>query len=566
MKNRILKDLSVANDHTLKLARSFLSDLESPLVDSLDKGDYLALVNAPFPNPLESDFPRAYAARELLRKYPFKINGVDREAAARKSFLAAEATCGVQNYQWANLRADPHRAPVFLEKMREKIRIILGKFHWEAASAHCGFGKGATYSLQRRHGDAYYKFGSKTDVTFAALPVAEAMLKWACPLWHQDLTSGGSFLDAVTLVPGNRVTFVPKDALKDRTIAIEPNLNMFLQKGIGGLIRSRLKALGLNLNDQQPHNQRLAFEGSCTDLLATIDLSSASDSVSLSLVEFLLPPDWFQAIMLTRSAYGVLPDRSLIAYEKVSSMGNGFTFELETLIFLACVLVHVPRPRVNVNVAVYGDDIICPSDNARAVIRSLDCMGFTPNLSKTFYAGPFRESCGKHYLNGADVTPLFVKEGIDTPPRLYWFANQVRRFSRLHYGLDSRYRNTWDLTVSCLPRTIRYKFLISDGMGDNGLVVDSDFALSRSARFCRETWQLRSFSFAETGVSRILDDSRYLLRSLFNLERSAGHLPPVVNNGLVEIHEYVPGLKPASVRYKRCYPLVREWSHHGPWL
>lgn len=133
---------------------------------------------------------------------------------------------------------------------------------------------------------------------------------------------------------GNKVTTVPKNSKTDRVIAIEPLMNMYVQKGIGGAIRHSLRSVGINLNDQTS-NQRLAREGSLQGKLATVDLSSASDSVSLLLVEELLPPDWVAAIKLCRSPCGVLPDGSVINYQKVSSMGNGFTFELESLIFWA---------------------------------------------------------------------------------------------------------------------------------------------------------------------------------------------------------------------------------------
>lgn len=564
MKNQDLKALGTANDHTVKLALSYLRALKSPLAESLAGGDFRAVVTAPFPDVTSNDFPVLYKARELLRKYPFVISGVDREKASYANFASAEQACGLQNSWLANLQADPHRAPLFLRRMRDKIREILGPFHWELVAVHSGHGKGATYSLPRACGDAYYKFGIYPDCTSTALPVVDALLRWGFPSWHQALTDGLPISECVTLVAGNRVTTVPKDALKDRLIAIEPSLNMFFQKGLGSLIRSRLKALGLNLNHQQPLNGELARLGSIDGSLATIDLSSASDSVSLGLVEYILPPDWFEAVSLLRSEHGVLPSGELITYEKVASMGCGFTFELESLIFLALALVTVREPRLNVNVAVYGDDIIVPNRDASAVLMNLDCLGFTPNMSKTFSTGPFRESCGKHYLNGEDVTPLYVKEPIDTVPRLYWFANQLKRLNRLTYGIDKTFKDTWDLAVQCIPRACRNRFLIPDGVGDLGLVVDFDAACSVT-KFCRTTFSLRYCSFGIHSVTDRVNDNAALLKSLYLLESTPGSLP-VYAKKVVEPLEYVPGLKQTEECYVRVLAYTPRWSHHGPWI
>ncbi len=564
MKNQDLKALGTANDHTVKVALSYLRALKSPLAESLAGGDFSAVVSAPFPALDDENFRDKYLAREFLRKYPFEIAGTDREGTAIKKFYEAEQQCGLQNSWLANLQADPHRAPLFLRTMREKIRKILGKFSWELVAVHSGHGKGATFRLPRARGDAYYKFGDKPDVTSTALPVVSALIQWGSPLWYAELTRKSSLEDNVQLVAGNRVTTVPKDALKDRVIAIEPTLNMYFQKGVGSLISSRLRAVGLDLPKQQDRNKSFALQGSVTGDLATIDLSSASDTVSLGLVEYLLPPEWFEAINLLRSHHGVLPNRELITYEKVASMGNGFTFELESLIFLACALTAVPDGRVNINVAVYGDDIIVPSRDAPRTLLYLDAMGFTPNTSKTFYSGPFRESCGGHYLNGVDVTPLYVKEPINTVPRLYWFANQVRRFSRLSYGLDARFKPTWDLTVSRLPRAVRGRFLIPDGVGDNGLVVDFDEAVG-SVKFDRTLWQLRYMTFGESRESRVCDDQVGLITSLYKLERTAGVLP-WFSGEPEEPLEYVPGLKLPATRYMRVFSHVQEWSHHGSWI
>jgi hypothetical protein len=253
------------------------------------------------------------------------------------------------------------------------------------------------------------------------------------------------------VVAGNRVTTVPKNAKTDRVIAIEPDWNMFFQRGIGGAIRHRLRSrLGILRPDSQKVHQDLAREGSLTGRLATIDLQSASDSVSLALVEALLPPAWFTALYITRSHQGEVGGKTVL-YEKISSMGNGYTFELETLIFWALTRACCDA---TATVSVYGDDIICPSSAADQVIDLLTQCGFTTNAKKTFLSGPFRESCGGHYHNGHEVTPPYFKELIcDDVVVSIRTANRIRRAAgqRFGFSLDGRFESVWQDFANHVP-------------------------------------------------------------------------------------------------------------------
>jgi hypothetical protein len=235
-------------------------------------------------------------------------------------------------------------------------------------------------------------------------------------------------------------------------IAIEPDLNMVIQKGIGALIRKALNRVGLldtrGGKNPQVLNNLLAQEGSAYGRYSTIDLSSASDTISLELARTLFPPRYRDALEQCRSEVGTLPSGEVINYQKLSSMGNGYTFEVETLIFwgiISAVLeIHGAKER---QFLVFGDDIIVPSDMVGYVVDALTLAGFTVNSKKTWTSGPFRESCGKHYFHGADVTPFYIREPINDVSRLFWFANSLRRWSRLSWGLDPTYRTVYDRAV-----------------------------------------------------------------------------------------------------------------------
>jgi hypothetical protein len=300
-------------------------------------------------------------------------------------------------------------------------------------------------------------------------------------------------------------------------------MNMYLQKGFGDFFRRRLKSISwkgagdkpvfVDLNNQV-NNQRFAQSGSIDGSLATIDLSAASDSVSTNLVETLLPLAWFQALDLVRSEFVSADpkgDAPAIRLEKFSSMGNGFTFELESLIFwaLASACVDLCSDQ---RLAVYGDDIIVPSAVSGTLIALLNYCGFQTNSEKTFVSGPFRESCGKHYFRGVDVTPLLLDAPINNIGRKYWFANSIRRFAgRALDGdlADPRYLAPWSLVVNSIPTRLRR--WIPEGIGDGGLIG----TFSECVPFRRRSmWCVKMRQEITHDVSFVCDDIAYTRTAL----------------------------------------------------
>lgn len=264
----------------------------------------------------------------------------------------------------------------------------------------CSFGPGATYKGKGPVGrHILTKIGGRQTVTQEAGPLAAFILSSMYPNWY------GCLRDLPTLVvPGNRVEFVPKDERKDRQIAIEPSINMFLQLGVGNYISRRLELFGCNLRDQG-RNQSLAYEGSVTGAYATIDLSDASNRISESLVKDLLPSGWFELLNSLRSKVGILPSGENHVHAAFSTQGNGFTFPLESLIFLAIV-----RAATRGVVSVYGDDIIVHSSQYQKAVEALELCGFKVNMEKSFSDGPFRESCGADFILGHYVRPVYYKQ------------------------------------------------------------------------------------------------------------------------------------------------------------
>jgi len=212
------------------------------------------------------------------------------------------------------------------------------------------------------------------------------------------------------IVEGSRLSFVPKTFEVSRSICTEPTLNMLFQKGIGRLIERRLREVfHISLDKQPDLNKEMAAEGSIDGNCCTIDLSSASDTISLALLRKLLPPQVFRWLELTRSPVTVLPNGTRVELEMVSSMGNGFTFPLETAIFSCLVCACYRVLGIRAKWGVFGDDIIVHRSAYHFVCRCLEKCGFEVNGSKSFFSGHFRESCGGDYWKGHDVRGLYCK-------------------------------------------------------------------------------------------------------------------------------------------------------------
>nr|QIS88033.1 MAG: RNA-dependent RNA polymerase [Ousland virus] len=183
---------------------------------------------------------------------------------------------------------------------------------------------------------------------------------------------------------GSRFSTVFKNLEKRRPINIEPIGNLILQRQIAIGLRAVLKQLGNDLEiGQEVHRHRISDPS-----VATIDFSNASDSVVLELLRYLLPNSLYARLVESRSGMVYLPTYGWYPTKKISAMGNGFTFEVMTLILLATARV------LDAKATVYGDDVVISNDAAPRFIEWCEKLGFAVNRDKTFVNSKMRESCG----------------------------------------------------------------------------------------------------------------------------------------------------------------------------
>lgn len=426
----------------LKVAQAVLAELDCPrsltvtLMMRHGEWDQLANLRVEVADYNNSDnYYRAAQATELLRKSNFLPLSTDRRKAAVDNFYVAEQQCYRTNerlyrFVFQAPCLDGPAPEAILALARKNIGSWLGKFSDLRVIELAGHGPGATYNDRGKLSTVPDKMSSNPTLTQDAW-------RWLVPFsltaWARAL-SGDSYLKREPeSVPGNRFTTVPKDSLKDRGICIEASLNVYYQLGVGRLLKSRLRfSTGLDLRYAQNDHRADAQASSAAGDRATIDLSNASDTVCKNLVRILLPSDWYSAMSTLRSPKTFIDGRWVLL-EKFSSMGNGYTFELETVLFLGLAVAtaqylgfgHLATPGHDIRV--YGDDIIVPLEFASEFLTVLEFAGFTPNPKKTFLSTPFRESCGGDYYDGVAVRPLSIKEDPSEPFEWMVLANRIRK-------------------------------------------------------------------------------------------------------------------------------------------
>jgi hypothetical protein len=408
---------------------------------------------------------RAYyldaVATEFLRKHQGLPTSFDKGREAELKFWEAESLCARTNARFINFRhglfedQSEVRIAAFADDVKKEMKALLRGLPDEVFPR---FGPGATYDDRGRLTTVADKMISTPTITPGALCFLDL---WKHTSWGREYLVNSAKRGRIKTVSSGRFTTVPKDSRIDRSIDIQPSINVFYQLGVGDSIRNRLRVWGINLNQGQDIHRRVACRASSLGDMSTIDLSSASDTISHEVVKALLPGNWYDLLSSLRTTHTTLRGKR-VWLEKFSAMGNGFTFELETAIFACLVKVTLDKlglaSRPGSDFYVYGDDIIVPSEANGAVLSVLRYFGFVPNPKKTFSIGSFRESCGGDFFDGQPVRAHYLKDEPNEPHEIIALANGLRRvFSRLHSRDRTRRKlvAVWHSIVDLLPTHIR---------------------------------------------------------------------------------------------------------------
>jgi hypothetical protein len=215
---------------------------------------------------------------------------------------------------------------------------------------------------------------------------------------------------------------VPKNLEKRRGIALQKASRMWWQQATldtfyrtvwcKPYVQKHLPIFDRNVN------REMARIASVRNHLATIDLSAASDSVASNLVKAIFGPNVRRALLCARADHFHLDCRRFVTY---ATMGDASTFPVETIVFGACCKLALDlaveyyvsrntRPPFNTDeYYVFGDDILIPNDSVVLMFFHDICsrLGFVINDDKSFYYGPYRESCGIEAYLGESIEPFY---------------------------------------------------------------------------------------------------------------------------------------------------------------
>lgn len=369
-------------------------------------GDYWFLIGPVYPLVVslisEIDISSTISDLRKWSRFSYKVHlkDLDREAQLEQEYIQAEEAMKTWSYE-----------PALISEISLIMEQFFSSFHvdWEYSCSSNGtvFGlSGAlTPSLKRLHfvGDAMCRH------LMAQSPDVEPPRRWGT-------------------VEDSRVTevlFVPKSLKTERVISREPAYLIFLQHAVEASIKHYVLDQGplhdfVSL-DHAEFSTWLAKRGSERGLWATIDLHSASDSVTLTLVKQGLrgKTNVLTPLLCTRSRYALLPSGRRVTLEKFAPMGSACCFPMECIIFSAIcwlAVVHVAgRPPRKNDFRVYGDDIIIRQEFVDELLRLLELFHFEVNSEKSFWGSwphNFREACGGEYLDGVSVRPLSLSRKI----------------------------------------------------------------------------------------------------------------------------------------------------------
>lgn len=411
-------------------------------------------------------------------------------------------------------------------------------------------------------GDFYTKFfASKLTCTSPHLYSMYRRYIRGFPEWANGETIRQLNMGEAVVVEGNRLDFVSKNDDISRTICVEPTLNMFYQLGFAAILNRRLMGFaGIDLKTQQFKNRELARIGSWDGSFSTIDLSSASDSISVRMLEASLPRGFLTLLKRYRCTHSRLPDGTLHELGMISTMGNGYTFALQTILFTCVVLAafrlsgmapRFPRGLEYGNFGVNGDDIVVPTAITPKVLQLLRLLGFVTNKAKTFVEGPFRESCGGDFFNGRNLRGVYIKT-LNCPQDIYSAINQLNLFS-------TRTGLRLTRTVQFLANNVRFLPVPCWESDDAGIRVPLSL-LRKPYNLHPDTQSIQYYAWKpkQTCKIRIMDSALHIPRSLKRRIFNPSGLHIAFLQGSIDSHSI--SVRVDAVVYRRKRLIAPNWD------
>lgn len=390
-----------------------------------------------------------------------------------------------------------------LDTIQRTADIVSSSYGWfDPSEWRVKHGPGAVSDL--KGGNSKYSFPTWPEKLETMFPLSEFAFA-NLGIWAQAVSEDSIAIHGFSRhEPPAKLIAVPKTQKSPRLIASEPTAHQWAQQSLNEFLRSMTDKSPIRSSvnfRSQLANKELALKASATGTHATIDLSSASDRLSLWVVERMFRRNYrlLEALHSCRTRWLVNEiDKELpkfIKLKKLAAQGAAFTFPTQTILYATvCIgtMIHslgLPVTVENISrmareVRVFGDDMIVPIDVLGEVTSCLTALGFEVNRSKTYGTGRFRESCGCDAYDGVDVTPAYYLQTYDKsrPTSVSSLVEASNNFFRK--GLWA----TADYIVSTLPQWVQKNLaVVPSESGAFGLVSFCGLDLSHlKVRFNRE--------------------------------------------------------------------------------
>jgi len=426
----------------------------------------------PFPNGRSYNLSVDRFARESLLISVFKKTEVESDALAEENtlseFLTANAACASQTRDGLLKHAFEGDVGYAISNARNYLDTWFARPCADAPAitmasieVAAGFGPGRSVGMGSKPNGLYFKVGDSPltagsefvrswyKLSVSHNPVCEAAEMARTARWGEPL-----------VCEYGNLALALKSYLRRRITITEPSASTYFQLGLGRCMEGVLsREVGINFSDEPHHNAQLAKEGSMFGTYATVDLKQCSDYISKALVGFMFPKTltrWFRVLRtgfarispsILKAVRGSEDQRESVTVplHMCSTMGNGFTFPMQTALLAAIVLgvyktlgLERCSPAYQNGVlesrrdfGVFGDDIVIRTEAYDLLCRVLSACGLVVNFGKSFAEGNFRESCGHDYYCGQDVRGVYIKR-YTRDQDLFSAFNRLAQWSAKH--------------------------------------------------------------------------------------------------------------------------------------
>jgi hypothetical protein len=290
-----------------KVASSLVRDFQDGLMDPCFCSEFddvlrhgtVAEIRSLNPTPDSqmdvATFKATYQLQSVLKRYRFQTDIWSDEE------LTQQAIDGFKETQRRLAAVDLDSLPAISQRVLDLaasyIAKTLGEYSEEEHRNLCRFGRRASVGIPARAACEAARWELPISGSHEQIAWFDSEMSQIPSVQEYWAKCKGSDPERSTYQVTSSLTLalVPKTFKSLRAIMPNTTIGSYMSYGLGEMIRKRLKRKGFDIKTLQQRHKVLARQASVNNLFTTADLSSASDSITVALVERLFPADWFQS-------------------------------------------------------------------------------------------------------------------------------------------------------------------------------------------------------------------------------------------------------------------------------